>query len=184
MPKVNKQLAFDKGRCSRMHPRSCTVKKGSRADRGWSLYACLAVVHFWCGPATRGMCQPRKQGWGLHLPLKESGTKWTLPERLGSRTPRPGLTRTPVPGSPVAPRPGVTRGPGGPPCVPAPGSPVAPKEASLSILSVFYGVHFGGWRQQNSAKHPPVGVLSKEDGMVRHPHRPKVGQNIGPPRRM
>ena len=131
MPKVNKHLAFDKGRCSRMHPRSCTVKKGSRADRGWSLYACLAVVHFWCGPATRGMCQPRKQGWGLHLPLKESGTKWTLPERLGSRAPRPGLPRghpsrappsPPIPGSPaalpprgspVASRPGLSRGSNG-----------------------------------------------------------------------
>ena len=26
--------------------------------------------------------------------------------------------------------------------------------------------------------------FSKEDGMVRHTHRPKVGQNIGAPRRM
>ena len=166
-----------------MHPRSCTVKKGSRADRGWSLYACLAVVHFWCGPATRGMCQPRKQGWGLHLPLKESGTKWTLPERLGSRPPRRGLPRGHPPRAPRSPpRPGLTRGPpyGGPPWLPAPGSPVAPKEASLSILSVLFGVYLGGWIRQNSANHPPVGVFSKEDGMVRHPLRPKVGQKIGP----
>ena len=27
---------------------------------------------------------------------------------------------------------------------------------------------------------PPVEGFSKEDGMVRHPPRPKVGQNIGP----
>ena len=135
-------------------------------------------------PGKGGTGEPGTKSHGGDLPLNGSGSTWTLPERLGSRTPRPGLTRTPVPGSPVAPRPGVTRGPGGPPCVHAPGSPVAPKEASLSILSVLYGVHFGGWRRQNSAKHPPVGVFSKEDGMVRHPHRPKVGQKIGPPRMM
>ena len=57
------------------------------------------------------MCQPRKQGWGLHLPLKVSGSTWTLAERLGSRAPRPGLPRghpsrappsPPDPGSPAA----------------------------------------------------------------------------------
>jgi hypothetical protein len=29
-----------------------------------------------------------------------------------------------------------------------------------SFLSIFYGVHFGGWRRQNSAKLPPgIGVF-------------------------
>ena len=31
---------------------------------------------------------------------------------------------------------------------------------------------------------PPVGGYSKEDGMVRHPHRPKVDQYSGSPRMM
>ena len=53
-----------------------------------------------------------------------------------------------------------------------------------NAFSIFDGVHFGGWRRQHSAKHAPVEGFSREDGMVRHPHRPKVDQYIGPPRMM
>ena len=42
-----------------------------------------------------------------------------------------------------------------------------------AFFSIFYGVHFGRWRRQNSAKHPPGRGISKEDGMGRHPHRPQ-----------
>ena len=42
-----------------------------------------------------------------------------------------------------------------------------------AFSSIFDGVHFGGWRSQNLAKHPPVGGFSREDGMGRDSHRPQ-----------
>ena len=84
----------------------------------------------------------------------------------------------------MPPRPGPPRVPGPARGFPPRAPPGPQRKPRYRFYQFFMGCILEDGEGKIQPSTPPVGVFSKEEGMVRHPHRPKLGQKIGPPRRM